>query len=309
MDNSFQPNSVSNSNEGNGAYSSIANSRDFLMSKAKEDVRSLHRCISRPMFDCLSLMIRKAWETEGEVALAKTFFDSYVNAPKYNVWNCSAAGIFCCSPSNNCNERSTLSIKGSKTEEGYCHTGKNLGNMLKFEWPEMIYRLSMRFAGVSRHIAVDEKEVVMNSTSVRYKALLEYTCDVNPTKDLFQPPNTADITFMNTRDFLGTYITTERINMYEDALKGVSSVGITNRRQFVDAVESLCKVTRIKDSNDNYRFRGNCVEFWKVGYCDHSAYCQYKDELLMRSLPIYSTRTQKKKNRLSTHLEHHSRTK
>ena len=159
-----------NSNAGNGAYSAIAKSHDFLTSKAKDDVRSLHRCLSRPMFHCLALMIRDAWETESEDALAKTFFDSYVNAVKYNVWNCSAAGIVGCSPSNNCNERSTLSIKGSKTEEGLCQTGKNVGKMLNLEWPKIIYKRSMQSVGVTRHIAVDEKAVVMNSTTDRYKA-------------------------------------------------------------------------------------------------------------------------------------------
>ena len=162
------------------------------------------------MFHCLALMIRDAWETEGEDALAKTFFDSYVNAAKYNVWNCSAAGIVGCSPSNNCNERSTLSIKGSKTEEGLCQTGKNVGKMLNLEWPKMIYKLSMRSVGVTRHIAVDEKAVVMNSTTDRYKALLEYSFDVNPTIDLFQLPSSNDITYLNTGDFLGTYITIEK---------------------------------------------------------------------------------------------------
>ena len=72
------------------------------------------------MFDCLSKMIREAWEEEKEFKLAKTFFDSYVNAPKYNIWNCAAAGIYACPPSNNSNERNTLSIKGSSTEDGIC---------------------------------------------------------------------------------------------------------------------------------------------------------------------------------------------
>ena len=199
------------------------------------------------------------------------------------------AGIAACSPSNNPNERNTLSIKGSKTEDGICAVGKELGKMLGDEFPKMIYILAMRNVGVARHILADKKSVVMKAASTIYKELLEYSCNINPTKDILQLTEYPNVTYMNTFDFIGTYITHDRIRLYEEALIGISSVEFMNQDQFVDSVQSLCKVNQIQDSNNNGWFRGNCAGFWKRGYCRHSAYCQYKEELVIHSLPIYST--------------------
>jgi hypothetical protein len=110
------------------------------------------------MFECRAEMVRNGWKEAGETKMTETSIRSYVDTDHYNTWFCAAPGLSCCVPSNNPKERNTLSIKGSKTEEGMCDVGKDFGSMLRLEWLTMIYKLSFKNIGVTRHHMVNNKD-------------------------------------------------------------------------------------------------------------------------------------------------------
>ena len=205
---------------GNGQYSTHAINPHFRKGTATDDVRALHDCVSHPMFKCLAEMVRNGWKEAGERKMADTFFHSYVDTTHYNMWFCAASGLSCCVPSNNPNERNTLSIKGSKTEEGMCDVGKDFGSMLRLEWPTMIYKLSLKNIGVTRHHMVDNKDECLRQGSKTYEVLMAYNQLFDKDIDIIQAVNNNEVTYMNTYNSLGDAITTKRIRLYENAIRG-----------------------------------------------------------------------------------------
>jgi len=139
-------------------------SKKFFAETMREDVRSLYHCLSRPMFVCLAEIVQKAWMEKGEKSIANTFFKSYVTTEKYNVWYCTASGLTKCTPNNTVNERNTLYIKGSRTEDSLCAVGRASGTMISEEWLKAIYALSMDNAGVDRNVLVDNEDIIMQKT-------------------------------------------------------------------------------------------------------------------------------------------------
>ena len=161
--------------------------------------------------------------------------------------------------------------------------GKDFGSMLRQEWPKMIYKLSLKNVGVTRYHKVDHKEVCFQQESDSYHELMDYNKLFDPDVDVMQPPDNNQVTYMNTVQSLGDTITTVRIQKYENGIKGETTLGFRDRSQFVMQVQSLCKVTRTRDQDGKTLFRGNCPEFWKVGYCPHSARCAYTSDVDIHS--------------------------
>ena len=261
-------------------------SHDFLKTTAKRDVSSLHNCLSTAMFRSLSEMIRDAWKEAGEVELADTFFGSYIDQPNYNVWFCAASGISCCIPCNNPNERNTLSIKGTKTEDGLCRVGLDFGQMLRIQFPTMIYKLSLNNVGVTRNFLVDNEKLCFRQDSNTYKQLMMYNENFDCEIDEKESMDNNQITYMNSLHYQGKSITNKRIKQYENGLLGITVFGFHNRHKFVEQVHSLCKVKRVHNLNGDTVFRGSCSEFVKTGYCDHSATCKYREKVIIHSEPI-----------------------
>jgi hypothetical protein len=90
--------------------------------------------------------------------------------------------------------------------------------------------------------------------------------------DTMQALDNNEVTsYMNTYNSLGDAIMTQRIWIYENAIRGETELHFRQQSEFVFQVQSLCKVTRKRDEDDQIIYRGGCPKFWKVGYCPHSA--------------------------------------
>ena len=82
--------------------------------------------------------------------------------------------------------------------------------------------------------------------------------------------------YVNTEEFLGEPINTLRIELYENALMGITNVEPDKRNDFIDAGRSLCKVT-VDDDTKSYS--GNCFDFFHDTYCPHVAILQFGEKL------------------------------
>ena len=277
--------------EGNGGYTKHTN-KDYLK-LAADDVRHLYRCLSKEMFDCLSRMIKEAWIAAGHKRLADVFFDSYIEKDNYNLWHCTASGLSSCTSMNQPNERSTLEFKGTSSFSGFCSIGKNIGTMLRYEFPKAIYRLSVERAGVNRRIRLDHRDVVLNKKSILYKELITYCHQIEPSIDIYRPEGES-YCYMNREMFLGHNLTKTRILLYEDAVIGKTCVSWDKRTEFIDHVHSMCKVTHTIGLNGVKTYSGSCNEYWERSYCHHSAFLKYREELIILSEPVETHRAKHK---------------
>eukprot|EP00536_Pseudo-nitzschia_multiseries_P016246 jgi/Psemu1/45440/gm1.45440_g len=90
--------------------------------------------------------------------------------------------------------------------------------------------------------------------------------------------------YINSKESLGTVVTTSRVETYKKALAGTNceSFGHTQRHLYIKSVHSLCKVTCSKTgmSSDGYVkqfYVGLCVTYLETICCVHAAYLQYRE--------------------------------
>jgi hypothetical protein len=64
---------------GNGEYATYCVDKCFLAQVAIQDVRDLHRCRTRAMFETMAKLVILAWKAVGEEKLASVFSKSYLD--------------------------------------------------------------------------------------------------------------------------------------------------------------------------------------------------------------------------------------
>ena len=260
---------------------------------AYKDVSNLYDCMTEKMFRTYSEMVDTAWRKDGEQRLTDVFFKSYVSkkeAKGYNIWFCCSSGLAGCIPLNNPQERVNQEIKGTRRFPASCNCGKNITTMLTVELPNMVYKTSLSRVGVERNFKINNRDIVLNYQSNDYQKLLRYFNSFDSSIDIRS--NGQNKFFVNTEEYLGSYVTEERTKLYRDALKGKTELDFSQRGRFFSHVESLCMVTRHKKQQDgNWQYTGNCSTFQKDTYCTHAARLMYKQELesLGRSIPQFRT--------------------
>lgn len=253
------------------------------------------------MFHKLASMIKTVWVEElKEPVLAEKFFATYIDVPHYDTWHLGMVDLACCVPNNNANERSTLSLKGSRIEDALCSTGRDLGSMICKHFPQAIYHLSVFNVGVERCLDIDDKKSILNITKARFKEILRPYCErFDPEKDKkmsYYPSyrengNGPVVYLVNRYEDLGTFISEDRENAHNDALAGKTPYSARDWKLYVRSANSLCKVTETTCSDGRKLYRGSCPQFMKWGWCSHSAVCAYESDLLKVARSIPSTRS------------------
>lgn len=253
---------------------------------------NLHRCLSIEMFRSYANLASDAWFKAGVSKTWTTFSKSYITDNNYNRWFVGSSGISSCTPNNNSNERNTQILKGTKQEPSSLGIGHALGRMLGHEWPKTIHSFALKYVGVKRHVPIDNKEIVFNKSTKLWEELSDYTNSICSTVDIREVTKygTEMYYFLNTEQAIGVEICLGRMERYHLALKGVflgcRPHTYNERKEFINNVETLCKVTRRRNKDGVYRWRGSCYCFLQTGYCHHAAYMNYRNELVSAVSPI-----------------------
>ena len=67
-----------------------------------------------------------------------------------------------------------------------------------------------------------------------------------------------DTTYINTKGYQGTMITNKRIHQYENGLLGITDLKFSGQMEFVQHVQSLCKVHCTRNEDGDIVFCGSC---------------------------------------------------
>jgi hypothetical protein len=86
---------------GNGEYATYCVDKCFLAQVAIHDVRDLHRCRTRAMFQTMAKLVILAWKAAGEEKLASVFSKSYLDDDTFNKCNYTCFGSVGLVPQNN----------------------------------------------------------------------------------------------------------------------------------------------------------------------------------------------------------------
>ena len=164
---------------------------------------------------------------------------------------------------------------------------------MRVQFPTMIYKLSLDNVGVTRNFLVDNEKHCLHPHSRTYKQLMTFYDNFDHDIDERQLIDDNQVTYMNTLEYQGSMITDKRILQYENGILGITNLKFQNRHEFVQQVQSLCKVNYIKNAEGDTLFRGSCFNFVKDGYCDHSASCKYRQKIIINSEPIPKKRLSK----------------
>ena len=67
------------------------------------------------------------------------------------------------------------------------------------------------------------------------------------------------------------FVDNDRVTKYYEALNGVMNETVTSRQTFFECVLSLCLVSGSTVDN-KVVYTGSCVQYYKIRFCNHSAY-------------------------------------
>ena len=272
---------------GNGSYCGKFG-QTFVKGTAHGDVHALNRCLTKPMFDCLSEMVYSGWQRHK--SLRTCFFKYYIRDPDCSNWFVGASGICQNIPENNPNEGCTLRLKGKQDQNGLLTTtGLDLSVMMHQQFPNAIHTYSLQNTGVKHHFLIDNKEKMMHPQSDVLRQLINFYGMVDPYVDVFQRVgdsfmyiNCLENEAAMSDSECGHVISDKRLKHYEDALTGKAHVESEERKKFIHLVDSLCRVSVQTNSDGTRTCRGSCVSFLKGGWCVHAGYVQYKEQLVKK---------------------------
>jgi hypothetical protein len=191
---------------------------------------------------------------------------------------------------NNPHERTNLEIKGGKTFHGLINIGRDTLSMFTVELPQLVRNLSLLRVGVSRNLKIDNPDIVLHQQSKCCNELMRYYNTFDKSLDMKQidMDSSGNIRFIvNTDDYLGEPVTTQRVEKYFKTLEGTMDVGYDQRHVMYEYVDSLCVVTKHDNKDGSYNHYGLCYKFLKQTYCNHCAILQYAVDLqsLGRAIP------------------------
>ena len=95
--------------------------------------------------------------------------------------------------------------------------------------------------------------------------LIGYNENFDPEIGTNEMLDNNDVTYINTKDYQGTMITNKRIYQYENGILGITDLKYPNWMEFVQHVQSLCKVHCTRNEDGDIVFCGSCPKFWKEG--------------------------------------------
>jgi hypothetical protein len=259
---------IDGAREGNGAYYrylSGKNPPSWLYRVAENDVYHLRECRTDAMFRTMANMVLAAWRSAGEDELCNTFKDSYLMKDQFNKWYYCASGIPGCIPQNNSHERSNLDTKGCANFRGIINQGRNMTKMLNVEFPKLIYVNSSERVSTVRHYPILNKEKTLT------KSLFDYYNQVDLVSDIVK---FGDGFLVNKEIALGSAI---NVDLYQKSLLGEFEGTFDQRHLFVERVDDLCFVRKLKLSKKHPEFYcGSCFDFYNHLSCHHAAIFQYK---------------------------------
>jgi hypothetical protein len=284
------------SGKGNGDYAKhVTNNTQFLRNVGLDDCRNLSLCLSDLHFKKYSSFVYDACLAEGQIKLAKTFFRSYINDPKFNNWHVACSGINGYNPDNNPTERFMEAIKGTRKFQGYMSIGYDVGTMIQRELPTMIYKCSQDRIGMESHNSLQQEDIIFHIDSKVYRGLSDYYKPYRPSIDCkLLSENSRDnpnfVSYLvNTEEYLGLAISDTRKIKYDQALMGVTDYTYQDRRKYFECTTSLCNVTGTTVDR-KIIYSGSCSNYWKTTYCNHAAIFQYHKKLKSYSLTIATNR-------------------
>jgi len=74
-------------------------------------------------------------------------------------------------------------------------------------------------------------------------------------------------------------VTNERVERYNAALKGETTVTFDQRDGYITDVASFCMVTETRVDEKTVLYHGSCFDYYHDTYCHHAAMFRYKKQL------------------------------
>ena len=269
---------------GNGEYANYCVEKRFIAQVAVHDVRNLHRCRTRAMFETMAKLVILAWKAAGEEKLASVFSKSYLDDDTFNKWNYTCFGSVGLVPQNNSIERSNLDMKGSRQFAGILKTGVSIDTAIKEELPRMVYTHSVERVGAKMEYAI------LSSTCIDTECIDSF-------RKIVMDKDTKEYEggyLVNTAGYEGVPVDAVRIQNYERALQGIFPGTYLERHLLVEYTEGLCHVIQTRLSSGQTCFVGSCEQFYKRTYCPHAVLFMYKGILPTRAHKIPTKRSGRK---------------
>ena len=140
--------------------------------------------------------------------------------------------------------------------------------MLNVELPKLIYVNSSERVNTERHFPILNREKSLNPGLFDYYNQLDITLDTLKWSDGY---------LVNKEVALGTVID---VDLYIKTLKGEFEGTFQNRQMFVERVDDVCFVRKLKLCSKHPAFYcGSCFDFYNHLTCHHAAIFQYRDAL------------------------------
>ena len=146
--------------------------------------------------------------------------------------------------------------------------------------------------GVESHTCLQEETVVFQTDSTIYRQLSLFynsiTESIN-TQTIHENDTDKYEYFINTEDFVGKFITDERISDYYVALKGRTKEAYLSQQKFCECVSSMRLVAGTRKET-KVIYTSSCIQYWKTQYYPHAVYYQYNNRLKSLSVIIPTNR-------------------
>lgn len=280
--------------EGNGGYVHHLKSNDsiWLNKVAQQDVRQMHQCKTLEQFLLMWSLVRRAWESAGEVEMAKTFNASYVADPLFRNWYYTVSGIPGCVPDNNPVEAHNKLTKGSHNFDGYCIINTNLRSAISHELPSLIRHASEARREPPMEIAVLEFEHIYNKEqTTEWLKRFDFNIDVKPFRD-----NNGYL--VNDVCMLSVPITEEDIEEMRRAEQGTLDVCVEDRSKLVGITKRFHKIGWVRSATNPEHVACDCMDYYLHRWCFPSFYFQHMKRLKIEGQKIPTNgRTGKKASR------------
>ena len=142
--------------------------------------------------------------------------------------------------------------------------GRNMGTMIEVELPKMIVNVSTTCIGVESHTCLQEEKVVIQTDYIIYKQLSLYYNSITEsidTRTIHEDDTDKYEYFINTNNFVGKFITDERISDYYEVLKGRTKETYQSRQKVCECVSSICLVVVGTWKETKVIYAGSCVQY------------------------------------------------
>jgi hypothetical protein len=207
------------------------NNKDYA-SRAKSDVRLLHRSRSREQFEACFALVMNQWRLDDEGKLADHFTAFYGPSTKWGTWYYCALGMAGLIPNNNPAETYNRRTKGDDETPGPIALKTSVSVFLNREAPALLSRDYLVGAGVSFKYPVGYSKHMIATVAL-----------AAPTVDFRK---SGEVYWVNHPRLYGNPITNDRINSYMNILGGDISA-YTEIREIERATFQLCRVRVLPD--------------------------------------------------------------